>query len=167
MAKGSPSLVALLGLLAVAGYQHRDKLGELLNGQGANDPSRDPNRDPRVLSGQTGGQGGLMDRFADIPGGAAGGGLLGGLSELFERFNNPQQQAKAQSWVRQGRNEALEPDELASALDEETIAELVEKTGLSRSELLSRLSATLPEAVDQVTPEGHFPPITAREPRSL
>jgi uncharacterized protein YidB (DUF937 family) len=167
MAKGSPSLVALLGLLAVAGYQHRDKLGELLNGQGANEPNRDSNGDPRALSRQSGGLGDLMDRFGDLAGGAAGGGLLGGLSELFERFTSPQQQAKAQSWVRQGRNQALEPDELATALDEETIAELVEKTGLSRSELLSRLSMTLPEAVDQVTPEGHFPPISAREPRPL
>ena len=32
MAKGMPSMVALLGLLAVAGYQNRDKLGGLLGG---------------------------------------------------------------------------------------------------------------------------------------
>ena len=31
MTRGMPSLAALLGLLAVAGYQNRDKLGELLN----------------------------------------------------------------------------------------------------------------------------------------
>ena len=34
MARGMPSMVALLGLLAVAGYQNRDKLGGLLNGMG-------------------------------------------------------------------------------------------------------------------------------------
>jgi hypothetical protein len=28
MARGMPSLAALLGLVAVAGYQNRDKLGE-------------------------------------------------------------------------------------------------------------------------------------------
>jgi hypothetical protein len=30
MARGMPSMVALLGLLAVAGYQNRDKIAEAL-----------------------------------------------------------------------------------------------------------------------------------------
>ena len=32
MSRGMPSMTALLGLLALAGYQNRDKLGELLKG---------------------------------------------------------------------------------------------------------------------------------------
>ena len=32
MSRGLPSMTALLGLLALAGYQNRDKLGELLKG---------------------------------------------------------------------------------------------------------------------------------------
>ena len=32
MSDGYPSMTALLGLLALAGYQNRDKLGELLGG---------------------------------------------------------------------------------------------------------------------------------------
>lgn len=32
MTRGMPSLAALLGLLAIAGYQNRDKIGELLKG---------------------------------------------------------------------------------------------------------------------------------------
>ena len=31
MSRGMPSMVALLGLLAVAGYQNRDKIAEALN----------------------------------------------------------------------------------------------------------------------------------------
>ena len=34
MSRGFPSMTALLGLLAVAGYQNRDKLAELLGGAG-------------------------------------------------------------------------------------------------------------------------------------
>jgi uncharacterized protein YidB (DUF937 family) len=34
---------------------------------------------------------------------------------------------------------------------------LSQQTGLSRDELLSRLSTTLPEAVDKYTPEGRLP----------
>jgi uncharacterized protein YidB (DUF937 family) len=154
MAKGSPSLVALLGLLAVAGYQNRDKLAEVLNGRPTDDPSREP------------GQGGLLDRPLQGTGQGSGG-LLGGLSELFERFATPHQRAKVDSWVQRGPNAPLAPSELEAALDEDTLAELVEKTGLSREELLSRLSTALPEAVDQATPDGQFPPISMREPRSV
>lgn len=156
MGKGSPSLVALLGLLAVAGYQNRDKLGELLNGR-AGDTARDPG------DGTNSGLGGMLDNFRQSQG---GGGFLGGLSELFDRFTAPEQRAKVDTWVQHGPNAPLSSDELAQALDEDTIAELVAKTGLSREDLLSRLSTSLPHAVDQVTPDGHFPPINAPEPRS-
>jgi uncharacterized protein YidB (DUF937 family) len=152
-------MVALLGLLAIAGYQNRDKLGAVLNSGTATDPNRHL---PGGIPGQQGGAsaGGLASALG-------AGGMLGGLTELFERFTTPGQQAKARSWVSTGRNESIGPDELEQALDEETIAELVEKTGLSRSELLTRLSQTLPEAVDRITPEGHFPPLSAPEPRPV
>lgn len=163
MAKGSPSMIALLGLLAVAGYQNRDKLGAMLNTRAGDDP----NRNPFGAAGQAGSQGGILDNLRQMAGGAGSGGLMGGLSELFERFSSPQTQAKAQSWVSTGQNESIAPDELEQALDEDTIAELVEKTGLTRSELMSRLSQTLPDAVDQATPNGQFPPLDIQEPRSI
>lgn len=179
MAKGSPSLVALLGLLAVAGYQNRDKLAEMLNSR----PGADPDRQPQGTFGESSfgqsssgqgsfgqgsfGQGGLIDGVRDLVGGAGGGSLMGGLSELFERFANPVQKAKVDTWVQRGPNAPLAPGDLEEVLDEDTIAELVAKTGLSRDELLSRLSTSLPDAVDQVTPDGHFPPISMSEPRSV
>ena len=36
MARGMPSMVALLGLLAMAGYQNREKLAEVIRGMGQN-----------------------------------------------------------------------------------------------------------------------------------
>lgn len=156
MAKGSPSLVALLGLLAVAGYQNRDKLGELMNGRSLGDTIRDPDgRSP---------QGGILDNLRQMQ---SGGGVLGGLSELFDRFTAPHQRAKVDTWVQRGPNAALAPSELEEALDEDTVAELVAKTGFSREELMARLSATLPDAVDQATPDGHFPPVSQQEPRPV
>ena len=156
MAKGSPSLVALLGLLAVAGYQNRDKLGELMNGRSLGDTIRDPDgRSPR---------GGILDNLRQMQ---SGGGVLGGLSELFDRFTAPHQRAKVDTWVQRGPNAALAPSELEEALDEDTVAELVAKTGFSREELMARLSATLPDAVDQATPDGHFPPVSQQEPRPV
>jgi len=34
MSRGFPSMTALLGLLAIAGYQNRDKIAEMLSGLG-------------------------------------------------------------------------------------------------------------------------------------
>ena len=38
MSRGFPSMTALLGLLAIAGYQNRDKLAEMLGGAGPKGP---------------------------------------------------------------------------------------------------------------------------------
>ena len=38
MSRGLPSMTALLGLLAIAGYQNRDKIAEMLGGLGQNKP---------------------------------------------------------------------------------------------------------------------------------
>lgn len=159
MAKGSPSLVALLGLLAVAGYQNRDKLRELMQDGNPANPYADPRETPP--------QGGILENLRSLADGAGAGGLMGGLGELFDRFAKPHQQAKVQSWVQQGPNAQLSPAELEEALDEDTIAELTAKTGLGRDELLQRLSTTLPDAVDQATPDGQYPPVSMREPRSI
>ncbi|MDR6303379.1 uncharacterized protein YidB (DUF937 family) [Nitrobacter vulgaris] len=42
MSRGMPSMTALLGLLALAGYQNRDKLAELLKGAGDNTHHAEP-----------------------------------------------------------------------------------------------------------------------------
>jgi len=154
MARGMPSMVALLGMLAVAGYQNRDKLGSMLgganggNGAGANG-----------LGGQ--GQNGLGGLLGGALGGAGSGGLgsvlTGGLGDLMDRFNGSGHATKAQSWIGSGANEAIEPGDLEQTLGEDTIQELQEKTGLNRQELLARLSKTLPDAVNHFTPDGRIP----------
>lgn len=149
----TPSMVALLGLLAVAGYQNRDKLGELLGGLGNQSGGKDsdPNR-------QSGGFGDLIGGLGGLLGGAAGGSVLsGGLGDLVDQFRQAGRSQKADSWINAGANEPVEASDLGETLGEETIAELTEKTGLSRQELLKRLSETLPDAVNQMTPEGRLP----------
>lgn len=147
-----PSVVALFGLLAVAGYQNRDKLGGLLGGLGnetGNGPS--PNR-------QAGGIGDLLNGLGGMLGGATTGSVLSsGLGELVERFRQAGRGDKADSWINTGDNVPVETSDLEEALGEDTITELTEKTGLSREELLKRLTETLPEAVNRMTPEGRLP----------
>ena len=119
MARGMPSLAALLGLVAVAGYQNRDKIGEFVKGMGA--------------SG-TGGLGDLVDHFKKT-----------GLGQA------------ADSWVGKGDNKPVTEAQVSDSLGTDLIDILVKQTGLSREELLARLSKTLPEAVDKMTPDGKVP----------
>lgn len=145
MARGTPSMIALLGLLAVAGYQNRDKLGAMMKnaGLGGTGP------DGRPLPG-----GDLGSLF----GGAGGGGSLAeGLRSLIDRFKEAGQGDVADSWVGKGDNRDLAPESLSAALDDETLAELERKTGMTRDELIRRLTGTLPEAVNSMTPEGRLP----------
>ena len=72
MSRGFPSMTALLGLLAIAGYQNRDKIAEMLRGAGQNKPGAD----------EQGGIGGLLGQLG-LGGASAGGILSGGLGELI------------------------------------------------------------------------------------
>jgi uncharacterized protein YidB (DUF937 family) len=46
---------------------------------------------------------------------------------------------------------------LEAAIGPDVLADLSQRTGLSREELLSRLSQQLPSAVDRYTPDGTLP----------
>lgn len=150
--RGMPSMVALLGLLAVAGYQNREKLAGYFRGLSQNkDRTRgEPDQQPG-LGGLLGGLGGLLG------GSNAGSVLSGGLGDLVDRMRRSGQGQAADSWVRKGPNQPIEAHELERAIGPDVLTTLSERTGLSREELLSRLTRTLPEAVDKLTPEGRLP----------
>ena len=157
MARGMPSMVALLGLLAMAGYQNRDKLAEVIRGMGQN-KDRLPGEGGRQEGQQREGLGGLLGGLGGLLGGASTGSVLsGGLGDLVDRFKQAGQGEAAESWVRKGPNQSISTDQLEGALGPDVVATLSEKTGLSRDELLSRLARTLPEAVDNLTPDGRVP----------
>ena len=152
MSRGMPSLTALLGLLAIAGYQNRDKLAEMLSGTG----SIHTNEQPQA------GSGGLLSNLSGMIGGAGVGGLLnGGLGELLDRFKQNGQGDTAQSWVNDGPNKDISPPQLKQAIGREILAALEQQTGLSQDELVARLSRELPTAVDKYTPGGRLPDLNA------
>ena len=61
------------------------------------------------------------------------------------------------SWVGKGQNRPLDPQSLQAALGDDTLDELSARLGLSKADILARLSASLPTAVDAFTPEGRLP----------
>lgn len=126
--------IAMLGVLA---YQNRDKIGELIRRAG----DRNPN-DP---------QGGILDQiFKGVSGTALG--------DILDRFRDAGAGSKVDSWVGTGPNQPIEPNEVEAAIDEGTLRSLSMQTGLSREELIRRITRDLPEAVNKMTPNGELPP---------
>lgn len=151
--RGLPSMTALLGLLAIAGYQNRDKIAEMLGGLGKGAGGK-----PEAPGAQGGGLGGLLGNLGGSLGGASAGGILsGGLAELIDRFKQSGQADTAESWVRTGPNKPVEPEQLERAIGPDVLGALAQQTGLTREELLARLTRELPNAVDKYTPQGRLP----------
>jgi uncharacterized protein YidB (DUF937 family) len=145
--RGYPSLTALLGLLAILGYQNRDKISEVLKGL----------RDGDTAAGGTGAQQGQLGGLRDLLGGLSAGTVLnGGLGELLDQFKQSGQKDTAESWIGNGPNREVAPAELKKALSPEILQTLSKATGLSQDELLARLSRELPSAVDKYTPDGRI-----------
>lgn len=137
MALGRLAL-ALIGVLA---YRNRDKLGALLRGEGQDaDPSR---------SNQTGS---ILDSLSTTFGGPGS-----VLNEVLGRFRDAGSGDTVDSWVKTGPSQSIQPHEVEAAIDPETLDGLARQTGLTREELLRRLANELPEAVDQMTPDGKVP----------
>lgn len=165
MAKSS-SLVALLGLLAVAGFQHRDKIQDALKGLSNNAGGTGAG----TLGGGQGGLGGMLGGLGDLINGKAGSGnvLTGGLNDLLDSFRGNGQKDTADSWTTVGvPTKGLSPQEVETAIGRDTLTELSQSTGLSYDELLKRLSTNIPDAVDRLTPEGRFPSTDDEARRSL
>lgn len=165
MSRGFPSMTALLGLIAMAGYQNRDKIAEMLGGLGgAAGPGGAGAPGGAAGAGTAGGLGGLLGGLMGGGAGSAGagagaGGLLGGgLNELVDRFRQNGHGEAADSWVAPGPNRELPPRHLEQAIGPDVLETLTQQTGLSRDELLARLSRDLPGAVDRYTPDGRIPP---------
>jgi uncharacterized protein YidB (DUF937 family) len=150
MSRGMPSMTALLGLLAIAGYQNRDKIAEMLKGVG-NNTAQPGASNQNPLGGLLG------DLRGAIGGGGVGGLLGGGLGQLLDQFKQNGQGDAAESWIGKGPNKDIHPPQLKQAIGPDVLAALEKQTGLSQEELLARLSRELPAAVDQYTPDGRIP----------
>src|SRR5580693_4920876 len=148
----SPLTMAVLGLLAYKAVKSF-----------TSQPGAAPVAPAAPGSSQSAGSGGgLGDILKNglgglLAGGAAGGVLSGGLNDLLKQFQQSGQGDVAKSWVATGPNKAVSSDDLAKALGGDQINTLMAHTGLSRQDLLAGLSQYLPEAVNQLTPDGRLP----------
>ncbi len=134
MANNMPSLTALLGLVAVAGFQNRDKISDFVKGL----------------------TGGAAAPTASVPA-AIPGGIAGALGGLISQMQANGAGAAANSWVGTGANLPIDGTQLTQALGPDLVAKIAASTGMSPDQILSQLSAVLPQVVDHLTPAGHLP----------
>ncbi len=154
----SPITMALLGLLAykaVKGFS-----------PSAIPPAAGPPGKPgEAPTGAGGGLGDILDRLGmgnsplarGLGASGLGGILSGGLGDLLKQFQGAGKTDVAESWVSTGQNKQVAAEELSEVLSEDQIAFLMEKTGLSREDLLRGLADELPKAVNVLTPTGRLP----------
>ena len=154
--RGMPSLLALLGLVAVAGYQNRDKLGQMLGQSGTGQSGTGQPGAPKA-----GDIGGSLNEAGSVLGKTAnevGGSLMSGLNDLLDTFRNGGQKEQADSWITPGvPTQGLSKEQVEASIGRDTLSDLARETGLGYDELLNRLAKTIPEAVDRATPDGNFP----------
>jgi uncharacterized protein YidB (DUF937 family) len=164
----SPITMAILALLAYKAVKH-------LGGSQTSPSPASPAPVPSQPGGSLGGGGlgggglgggslggGLGDLLKGglgglLAGGAAGSVISGGLGDLLNQFQQSGHGDTANSWVSNGPNKQISPNDLANALGADQINSLASQTGLSREELLSGLSQHLPDVINHLTPDGRLP----------
>jgi uncharacterized protein YidB (DUF937 family) len=153
----SPITMAILGLLAYKAV--KSFTGQSSPAQVPAAPAPHQSTGASASGGLAGGLGDLLKGgLGGVLGGAATGSVLaGGLNDLLKQLQQNGHGEVAKSWVGNGPNHAISSEDLGQALGADQINNLAAHTGLSREDLLAGLSQYLPEAVNQLTPDGRLP----------
>ena len=125
-------------------------LGGLLGGGGSSSPMGS------VLSSLLGG--GQQGTQAPGMGSMMGGGqMAGGLGGLVSSFQQAGLGHIAQSWVGNGPNQPVSPQQLQNVFGEQQVQNMASQSGMAPGDFLSQLSQHLPNAVHGMTPNGQLP----------
>lgn len=85
------------------------------------------------------------------------GGMPGGLGGLISSFQQAGLGHIAQSWVGNGPNQPVSPQQLQSAFGENQVQSMAGQAGIGTQDFLSQLSQHLPNVVHGMTPNGRLP----------
>lgn len=122
-----------------------------------------------VLGSLLGGVGGSSSPMGNVLGSLLGGGQaggmgnqgmpggLGGLGGLMSRFQQAGLGHIAQSWVGNGANQPVSPQQLQNVFGEDQVQSMAGQAGMQPGDFLSQLSQHLPNAVNGMTPNGRLP----------
>jgi uncharacterized protein YidB (DUF937 family) len=82
---------------------------------------------------------------------------FGGLGSFIQTLNQSGLGDIVSSWIGTGANKSISEGEVVRGFGKENIHELSEKTGMPESDTVKKLTTTLPEVVNKLTPEGVLP----------
>lgn len=104
--------------------------------------------------GQQQQQGGMVNQGG--MGGMAGMMGGGGLSSLVSSFQQAGLGHIADSWVSNGPNHPVSPQQLQSVFGENQVQSMASQSGMAPQDFLSQLSQHLPNVVNGMTPNGQI-----------
>lgn len=78
----------------------------------------------------------------------------GGLDGLLGKFRQAGMGAQADSWVGQGSNMGIAPNQLEQIFGSSTMSDIASRLGMSQDQAGSAVSQVLPELINQLTPQG-------------
>lgn len=81
----------------------------------------------------------------------------GGLNGLIQKFQQGGLGDVVQSWVGNGENQAVSPDQLHNVLGSDVVSGLAQKVGMQPEQVSSLLAQVLPHVVNAGTPNGEVP----------
>lgn len=81
----------------------------------------------------------------------------GGLASILGSLQGQGLGNAVASWVGTGQNQGVSPDQIASALGNDTLSQFANKAGIGLAEAGPALAAVLPMLVDRMTPQGQVP----------
>jgi uncharacterized protein YidB (DUF937 family) len=81
----------------------------------------------------------------------------GGVQGIVSQLEQQGLGGTVRSWIADGANQPISPDQIHQAFGSDTVKELAAKAGLSPDVLAAKLSQVLPQAIDKLTPGGAVP----------
>jgi uncharacterized protein YidB (DUF937 family) len=110
----------------------------------------------QIIGGLAGNSGGASP-IQSVLMSALGGGQQGGLGGLVSSFEQAGLGHIAQSWIGNGANQPVSPQQLQSVFGENQVNSMASQSGMAPQDFLSQLSQHLPNAVNAMTPNGQMP----------
>jgi uncharacterized protein YidB (DUF937 family) len=106
-----------------------------------------------LLGGQSAGMSSSGQVGEQWMSGTGGGGLAG----LLSGFQQAGLGHIAQSWVGNGLNQPVSPQQLQNVFGNDQVQSMASQSGMAPQDFLAQLSQHLPDAVNGLTPNGRLP----------
>ena len=85
----------------------------------------------------------------------------GGVQGMMDTLSQKGLGGAVQSWIGTGPNQPMTADQVHQTIGADKVAELAKQAGVTPQEMSNHLATTLPQVVDQLSPNGTLPPAPA------